>query len=110
LDLACGPTDLTGVTISGPCATGDASPSNYVWGPNSNYVSFTSASPGVCHVELTFATGFIYSADVTFAYQTSGTHECTPCPAFIAPTQSMFMVNDPNTTCVGAGVDAGMDE
>src|SRR5579863_9504064 len=57
-DLSCNPTDLTSVVLSGPCATGDTSPSGYLW---SRGVSFTSPSPGVCHVELTFATGFTYS-------------------------------------------------
>jgi hypothetical protein len=104
-DLSCGPTDLTSVVISGPCATGDASLSNHVSGSESQYVSLSSPSPGVCHVELTFATGFTYSADVTFVSE-SVVGPCA-CPSSTAPTQNTFMVNNPSTTCVDAGVDAG---
>ena len=106
-DLSCGPTDLTSVVISGPCAMGDASPSNHVSGSESQYVSLSSPSPGVCHVELTFATGFTYSADVTFVSESAG--GLCACPQSTAPTQSTFTVNNPSTTCVDAGLDAGSD-
>jgi hypothetical protein len=70
-NLSCGPTDLTSVALSGPCSIGDASPPNYLFGPASTSLAFSSPSPGQCHVVLTFATGFTYSADVTFASQTT---------------------------------------
>lgn len=68
-DLSCGPTDLASVALSGPCFVADASPSNYLFGPASKSVAIRSPSPGTCHVVLTFATGFTYSADVTFTLQ-----------------------------------------
>jgi len=109
-NMSCGPTDLTSVTLSGPCATGDASPSNYVWGYHGMFLGIESSQPGVCHVELTFATGFTYSTDVTFALQPDPTRPgCAPCPAFVGPTQGRFMVNNPSTTCVAATSDAAPD-
>jgi hypothetical protein len=105
-DLSCGATDLTSVVLSGPCATGDASPSNYLDGGSSVIIS--SPSPGVCHVELTFATGFTYSADVTFVSEGAG-GQCV-CPRNTAPTQTTFTVNNPSTTCLDAGLDTGGDE
>lgn len=106
-ELSCNPADLTSVVLSGPCATGDTSPSGYLW---SRGVSFTSPSPGVCHVELTFATGFTYSTNVTFTQVTEPTTPgCQPCPSFIAPTQGFFSVDNPGNTCVDAGLDAGAD-
>jgi hypothetical protein len=106
-DLSCGPTDLTSVILSGPCATGDTNPSDYLWNHGAG-VSFTSPSPGVCHVTLTFGTGFTYSTDVTFAqFNVPTTPGCPPCPItkIIAPTQGFFTVSNPNDTCVDAGPD-----
>ena len=105
-ELSCGATDLTSVVLSGPCATGDASPSHYLDGGTSVIIS--SPSPGVCHVELTFATGFTYSADVTFVSESAG-GACV-CPPNTAPTQTTFVVNNPSTTCLDGGLDAGGDE
>jgi hypothetical protein len=65
------------------------------------------SSTGTCHVELTFVTGFVYSADVTFTSQSAG---CAGCGTTIGPTQGQFMVNNPSSTCVAvpdAGVEAG---
>ena len=69
LQLSCGPTDLVSVALSGPCSIGDASISNLAASPS---LAISSPSPGVCHVTLTFATGFTYSADVTFIAQNDG--------------------------------------
>lgn len=108
-NLSCAPIDLTSVVLSGPCATGDASPSNYVFG-NRPYVLIRSPSAGVCHVELIFTTGFTYSTDVTFILQTDqGTPGCPGCRPHVTPTQSTFMVNNPSTTCGDAGEDATGD-
>jgi hypothetical protein len=71
-------------------------------------ISINSASAGVCHVELTFATGFTYSTAVTFESQ-SAPKPPVCCPLLTAPTQSTFTVNNPSTTCVDAEVDAGTD-
>src|ERR1039458_9169949 len=67
--MSCGPTDLANVVVSGPCSIGDASISNLAASP---WLAISSPSPGVCHVTLTFATGFTYSADVTFIAQNDG--------------------------------------
>jgi hypothetical protein len=110
--LSCDSTDLTSVLLSGPCATGDASPSNYFFGSYTSFVHVVSPSPGVCHVELTFATGFTYSADVQFTEQSDNEPSHCACSSYVAPvsTQSTFVVNNPSTTCVDAGLDAGEDE
>jgi hypothetical protein len=108
LQLSCGSNDLKSVTTTGPCSMPEAGLSSYV-GNGSVFVQ--SDGPGVCHIELTFATGFTYSADATFATHSGGVcggPQCT-CPPVIAPTQTTFMVNNPSTTCVDAGLDAAAD-
>jgi hypothetical protein len=97
LDLSCSPPDLTSVAISGPCAAADAStaPSDYVRG---NQITLFSGDGVECHVTLTFADGFVYSADVKF---TSTTDSCGT--ETIKPTQSTFKVKAPGSTCADAG-------
>jgi len=99
-NLSCSATHLTNVAVSGPCATDDG-PSYSVAGQS---ISINSTSAGVCHVELTFATGFTYSTDVTFESQ-SAPKPPVCCPLLTAPTQSTFTVDDPSATCVDAGSD-----
>ncbi len=103
--LSCGATDMTNVAVSGPCASGDAALPYSLdsFNPQNLYVG--SLSTGICHVELTFATGFTYSTDVTF---TSSTQSGGCCPGtHVTPTVNAFMVNNPSTTCVDAGPEAG---
>jgi hypothetical protein len=113
-ELSCPVTDLTSVELSGPCATGDASPSNYVLGYASGVVSVSSSNPGICHVELIFGTGFTYSADVTFTLQVGTPTDpgCPPCSSYTAPTQGPFVVNNPSNTCEPAFpfLDAGAEQ
>ena len=66
-------------------------------------VTVFSAGPGVCHIELTFATGFTYSTDVTF---TQVSEDGCACPSLFAATSGPFTVNNPSDTCVDAGLDA----
>jgi hypothetical protein len=102
LELACGPSDLASVTLSGSCAEGDSSQGSYATSGDDVWIGNADETPGVCHVELTFATGFTYSTDITFATmpdtQPPG---CSPCPDYVGPTQSSFMVDNP---CADAGV------
>src|SRR4029077_8599691 len=62
LDLSCSLTDLTDVTVSGPCSAGDAGAPVIV----GTSLVVAGDAPGTCHVTLTFATGFVYSTDVVF--------------------------------------------
>ncbi len=93
--------NLVAVEVSGPCATGDASTPSYVSGES---VDIASPSPGVCHVQLTFGTGFTYSADVTFTSQTAE-GDCVPSFSYVGPTQVVFPVAEPGETCM-ASADA----
>jgi hypothetical protein len=106
-NFAC-PTDLTSVVASSPCSLSDASLEQFK-GLNSFGVESPS-STGTCHVELTCATGFVYSADVTFTSQSGG---CPGCGTTIGPTQGPIMVNNPSSTCVvvpDAGAEAGASD
>jgi hypothetical protein len=107
LILSCGATDLTNVAISGPCAKGDAGPSYTVDLSNPQNLYVASSTAGICHVELTFATGFAYSTDVVFTSSTTTGGCCSGTG--VNPTQSTFMVNNPSTTCVDGGIDAGVE-
>lgn len=105
--LSCSSGDVTSVLATGPCGT-DASLSSFL---GSGSVFVHSRSAGVCHVELTFATGFTYATDVTFTSQPGGVcggPQCR-CPAHVAPASGPFTVNNPSNTCVAAP-DAGADE
>src|SRR5579863_4562546 len=101
LNLSCSATDLTNVTVSGPCST-DGAPWYEATG---SWIDITSPSAGVCHVELTFATGFVYSTDVTFTMPPADPSVC--CNWATTPTQTTFTVNNPSATCVDAGNDEG---
>jgi hypothetical protein len=104
LHLSCAPADLTSVALSGSCAGGDASPSSYLSGASGASLAITSPSPGACSVTLTFATGFIYSVEVTFVSQPAvATSGCPACPSYTVPAQSEYAVENPSTTCADAG-------
>jgi hypothetical protein len=108
--LSCSRSDLASVVAtrgSGPCATIDASAFWASGGNTPSDVNVFSTEAGVCHVVLTFASGFRYSADVTFA---SGPGGCRGCPPAIKPMPpATFQVDNPASTCLG-GPDAGDDE
>ncbi len=104
LNLSC-PSVVTSVLSTGSC-TARGCPKGGV-SCAQEQVSIEPTQAGVCHVDLTLAGGFQYSTDVTFTQTT--TEGCCPCTS-IGPTQTMFMVNNPSTTCVDAGAsDAGTD-
>ncbi len=105
-ELACAPTDLTTVNVSGPCSGNNllSDPANYYGNGEGGLGTLEVGSQvaGLCHVELTFASGFVYSTDVTF---TGTSNSCGT--GFISPTQSVFVVNNPRSTCVDGTSAAG---
>jgi hypothetical protein len=99
--LTCPWTDLQAVSATGPCATPDGGAS---WIAERGAVYVSGDRVGTCHVELVFATGFTYAADVDFALQPGvpcGGPQCT-CPDYVAPTPGGFEVHNPSSTCVAA--------
>jgi hypothetical protein len=107
-ELSCGSTDLTSVVATGPCATPYARASSYV---GDGMVMVASQSAGACHVVLTFATGFTYSADVTFTSKPGGVcggPQCK-CPDPALSTSGPIPVNNPSNTCVDAGLEGARD-
>jgi hypothetical protein len=103
-ELSCDSTDLTSVTVSGPCET-DAGTSFYRW--EGDVIIDGPPTAGVCHVELTFATGFTYVTDVNYTVQPVLDCNGHTTDDYLAPTQVTFAVNNPSATCVDAGSDAG---
>ncbi|MGO9836601.1 MAG: hypothetical protein ACLP1X_20585 [Polyangiaceae bacterium] len=119
LELTCRAT-VTSARLTGPCApSGDAgagfgfscAPVTEVPFSGCKEVHIAATVPGVCHVELTFATGFTYSTDVTFASQTDPEPPgCGQCPQYVGPaSQATFIVDNPATACLDAGSDEGAD-
>jgi hypothetical protein len=51
--------------------------------------------------------GITYATDVTFVLQSDD--DTCPVWHYTAPTQRTFTVNNPSTTCVDAGLDAGAE-
>jgi hypothetical protein len=103
--LTCDATDLKSVTATGSCASPDADPPSY---PGNGEVFVDSQGPGVCHVELTFATGFTFATDVTFATRSGGVcggPQCK-CADYVEATSGPFVVQNPGATCVDAGAGA----
>jgi hypothetical protein len=101
-DLTCGPADITRISLSGPCATSDAGAPTAWEAYGREIVSVLGTSPGNCHIELIFATGFTYSGDVTFTMMSSESPVlagCSPCPPSITATPGFFAVDNPPTTC-----------
>jgi len=108
LDLACAPTDLASVVLTGSCASNKTDPGLYVGGsPPNEYVTVPTptSSPGLCHVELQFANGYMFSTDIQFSSKNFGDQQC-PDNAIVASPQTV-MVNNPSATCVDGGGEAG---
>jgi hypothetical protein len=102
--LSCNPNDLVAVTATGPCTHPDAGLSWFTGAETKWAVSVFAESPGACHVVLTFATGFTFAADVTFAEQS----QACGCPSYIGPSEpSGGQVNNPPDTCVAIADAAG---
>lgn len=105
-DLACAPSALTAVKVSGPCSSSNMSTDPAAYEGNGEVgpgkLEVGSQVAGLCHVDLTFASGFVYSTDVTFTGTSDG---CGT--GFITPTQSAFAVNGPGSTCSDGGSAAG---
>jgi hypothetical protein len=103
-NFTCATNDLVSIAATGACVD--------TWkGMSANadaqaYVG--SDEPGVCHVVLTFATGFTYAADVTFVSRPNTTCDQS-CAPQIEPSSGPFTVNNPPDTCV-ALPDAGAYE
>jgi hypothetical protein len=96
-DFSCAPNDLVSATVSPGC---DDSGNALGRIP---FFSVFRSSPGTCHVVFTFASGFVYTQDVTFTSMTEDTGDCPPCPSYIGAVGSPFQVNNPASTCVDAG-------
>ena len=54
---------------------------------------------GVCQFELVFADGYTYSGQVEFVEH--GQSGCG-CPAYLAPAQGTFQVDNPSSNCKDA--------
>ncbi|MGA2448860.1 MAG: hypothetical protein ABTD50_09310 [Polyangiaceae bacterium] len=104
LELACTPTDLSSVQVSGPCATADGStaPGDFVSGTQ---VTISSDVAGDCQVTLTFATGYEYSTTITFTEETDG---CGTSHVEPQANQVVIWVENPASTCVDGGTDSGL--
>jgi hypothetical protein len=108
-ELACNPNNLVSVEATGPCSMPDKPLSWYTGMATKWIVSVGSPTPGTCHVTFTFATGFTYSADVTFASMNDSEPGCAPCPSYIGPvSNSGPKVNNPPETCVA--LDSGAED
>ena len=107
--LACSASDIVSVIVSGPCAIGDAGLSSYFVGNERSSLYVSSAEPGTCHVQLVFATGYTYAADVQFTSQPGNVPARCGCSSYVAPTQDTFNVDNPRSTCQDAGADASTD-
>lgn len=104
--LACSPSDLVSVHVTGPCIADDAGQS-YLSSSSAVYVD--SVQPGTCHVQLAFATGYTYSAEVQFLLQSNNVPSNCACAQTVAPTQQTFSVGNSIATCQDAGPDATED-
>jgi hypothetical protein len=104
LNLSC-PSVVTSVLGAG-CTAGLCLAKDGVLCPQAQ-VLIEPTQTGVCHLDLTLAGGFQYSTDITFVRTTS--ESSCPCTS-IGPTQELFDVDNPSTTCVGAGLDAGASD
>jgi hypothetical protein len=97
LELSCAQTDLTTVTLSGPCANASAAaPNGYII--NQGAITILSQTPGLCHVVLKFTTGFTYATDINFTTMTDLCGE-----TFVGASQAQYPVDNPSSTCLDGG-------
>ena len=85
VDLGCIPSEPPVVQTTGPCTVGTLA------GPDAaRYVGLQSNDAGICHVELTFATGAKAHADVQFVsmLNTLNTRGCGQVQDFLPVTES----------------------
>ena len=103
LRLSCVQPDLRSVTVSGPCTSGDSGPPYQVY---DSYVTVSGPpSPGVCHVDLVFGTGFTFATDLSFVSQSSTS--CGDTVTLVGPSPIESFVDNPPATCSDAGLDGG---
>jgi hypothetical protein len=107
--LACSPSDLVSVNVTGPCLTGDAGLASYFTGSGRSTLTIDSLEAGTCHVQLEFASGYAYASDVQFTQQTNNVPPGCPCSTYVVATQQTFQVDNPASTCSDAGGDASGD-
>ena len=101
--LSCPSADLTAVNLSGPCATGQDASAPAAHNFSGDTLSLVTGYAGVCHVELTFSNGFVYSTDINFQRQPSEHCGCSPRAV---PTPRTVMVPNPPDTCGDASAGA----
>lgn len=104
LDLACGPSDLVTVNLSGACSGGSAPASKYLG--LDNRLSLPSEQAGDCHIELAFANGYTFATDVQFV---SAEQPCASCAPHFDPASDVpVAVPNPPSTC-SSDASAGAD-
>jgi|SRR5580692_255594 hypothetical protein len=131
LELACATSTLSSVVASGPCAASctafypyqpsDGVAAGLPWsGPCPNAIQLAGqvqsvtvqgTDAGSCNVELSFSSGFTYSAVVSFSSSTMPEPACggEVTEPYFAPTPSMIMVDNPADTCLDGGADAARE-
>ena len=102
--MSCPLADLTAVNLSGPCAMAHDASAPAAYDFRGNAFSFRTGYAGVCHFELTFSNGFVYSTDINFQEQPSQHCGCSPT---VVPTPRTVMVPNPPDTCGDASAAAG---
>jgi hypothetical protein len=88
--FSCVPTGPVRVEVGGPCAQVGVT-------TNAGF-DVSSATPGVCHLVATFASGYTYSGDVTFR----ASECCGP-----APTEFNLAIDLPVNECLPEGGSFG---
>ena len=98
------PAGVIAATSTGPCtapATHDAY-SNFAPTPETLYVLGTGT--GTCHVQITFADGYVYTSDIQFvSHPGNNSPGCPSCPAITDPVAQPPAAIDPGASCVSDG-------
>ena len=105
------PAGVVAATSIGPCTNPSVRDaySSIASNPQTLYVLGTGT--GTCHVQITFADGYVYRTDIQFVeHPNNNSPGCLYCPPVTDPVAEPPPAIDPGASCAsGAGADGGPD-
>jgi hypothetical protein len=105
------PDGVVAATATGPCTAPSANNSYSSIDPSPQKFYVHATGKGTCHVQITFADGYVYAADIQFVeHPNNNGPGCPYCPPITDPVSEPPPVIDPGAICASdAGADGATD-
>ena len=101
------PAGVIAATSIGPCTIPSAQNADSTLVPNPQTLYVLGSGQGTCHVQITFADGYVYAANIQFVdHRNSNSPGCPYCPPITDPVAQPPAAIDPGASCA---VDGGLD-